>query len=532
MEKEGTRLKVANIVVSSTLAGLPDVHIKQEQPKHNHFFYTAHFSFPHRDYSCKTFLYPKGAVNCVGIKSYEDIAPCSAKAFQYISQKYPGNNIRVLSSAIHNIVASAQLECNIKLEALMLIGKYMVKFKPEKFPGAYLREGDPDFDEDVTVFKLFRTGKYYTVGGDDHRQIVLNGNRFPGYVSSVVFNHVCCLRRPPFPKLAHILPIINNSILRSLFGWWTFQELEEGYLRLVSSEFVFPGTWDIRQNDSYLFRLYLHRDGYITEDAHLVSPPLPHTHADAGRSAQQGVADATLKRKKQKERNKAQEDEGVAVEDEEEVEVEKDPAVGNGAYKPERECTAITRGAFRMVWWAHLLNSDRNIAASIGAATFMREGRHFFIKSRRGVLMYGDGDIYIPPALSPTPADGDEIAKRIWKVCGFTEFNYTPPPDTTRWLNLKKIAAAMNKQRCICRFEPLANVIRFKQGGYVDVRGGLWTHEAYPVQKRFVWNIAKLSKKKKGGEKRKTGAEDEDGGEVPQTLEPPKEKRKIAKYAP
>ncbi len=506
MDKAYTPLKVENIVVSGLLTGLPDVEKKQEQSKYSKFPHILHISFPHRDYSCKVFLYSRGIMNLVGIKCYEDIATCVAKAYQYILRKYAGHSIYIKKLAIHNIVASGHHESNIKLELLEKMRKYAVVYQPHKFPGAYLREGNKMLGEHVTVFKLFRPGSTYTVGGDNHASIVRNGERLPGYVDTVSYNHVCTMQFPPPYSLHEVLAAVNSDpVFRSLCGEFEYVANRDGPQPYIKSRpFFYPGAWNVeRMGPRLVFTTYISRDGLVSETATRVRGST-FTSRQRGENASRASDHMTGLVSSPAAKLRAQQDEDGESEGE------------GGRYSdiPLRSSTLISSSAVALLMWSRKLACHAELRKLIGRAEFKVQGVHFYIRTTRGVTMHGDGDLNFPSSLGFTKDQEKELAVTIWQVCGFVPYKRNPVPEELLHdgrapsINMKKAAADLNRERIKCRYEPLANIIRFEMGALLDSQGAIWKPASLRVNLQVIWRIVKIAKDGKGA-KRKRAVDDE-----------------------
>jgi TATA-box binding protein (TBP) (component of TFIID and TFIIIB) len=500
MKKQKTDLTVENIVVSGVLSGLPEKEQKQEQSRNSKFPHLAHACFPHRSYSpsfpgaissCKVFLYAHGVMNCVGIKDYEDVAVCVIRAYRYIVNRFPGQKIRILRCAIHNIVASGRLKSNIKLETLARVGKYNVTFQPSKFPGAYFKEGCKELHEDVTVFKMFHSGNYYTVGSNTHRMIVLNSARFPGYVQYSLYNQVCTLLPPPVPPLDELLIAVNASPIRALCADFAITRHPSfSHQVLESRAFAYPGDWwregntEARGPDAsaFSFRTIITHTGKVYEYA---------TNATHTLTLRQKMAIAdNLNRRRDKQDAAGDE---ITVEDALRAQVE----------IPIRESTLLPQSMTTMLLCASNLNSSTGLSQRIGRAQLEVAGTHFYIRTDCGLLLHMDGDINVPDSITSDAREKVVVAHHVWKACGFREMKkHSLDPPLPAQLNLKKIAADFNRASLKCRFEPLANAIRFDAGLVMYADGAISRPDNSRVSLAWMWATARVSK---AAERRKRG---------------------------
>ena len=491
MDREHTDLRVENIVVGGLLLGLPEDDRKQEQSKHSKFPHRLHFGFEFNGYSCKVFLYSGGIVNCVGIKAYEDIAPCVLKAYEHICLRYPSYDISILTLSIHNIVASGHTDCHIKLALLEKVHRYKVTYQPSKFPGAYLCEGDKKLGELVTVGKIFGPGAYYTVGARTHENIVVNGIRLPRYIAPVIYNHVCTRQLGPIAPLEELVGLVNRSCLRDLCGQFEYMPNKgkpQPFLR--SAEFHYPGAWDTaRQGPRFLFTAYIPADGTVYETA---TRPLKKFTLRQRMNMAQNTADTVAP---------------VNA-----ITAYGEPTPEDELYTeiPMRPSTLIPRTAVKLLSWAEQLNKS-SVRDFIGKANLIVAGTHFYVQTAREVLLHGDGDLCIPPGLGLTKEREKLLANAIWDACGFENYKvYTKQQVTLDGecvqqhvsLNLKKVAADINREGVKCKYEPLATVIRLEMGAIITADGKVCKAPSCPLVPGFIWRIAKMNKVGKRGQQK------------------------------
>jgi TATA-box binding protein (TBP) (component of TFIID and TFIIIB) len=492
MDKETTDLSVVNIVVSGFLSGLPEKAKKQEQSRNSKFPHLVHACFPHESYSpsfpgepysCKVFLYAHGVMNCVGIKDYEDVAVCVIRAYQHIVNRFPKHKIRIRRCAIHNIVASGRMSSNIKLDTLSRVGKYNVTYQPSKFPGAYIREGNKVMKEDVTVFKVFHSGKYFTVGSNTHRMIILNRQRFPTYVQHSVYNQVCTLQPPGMPPLAELLAAVNASPLRTLCASFSITRHPSfSSPVLESAPFSYPGDWgDNREAEtegvgasSFLFRTIITQSGGVYEYA---------TRRPARLTFRRRVGIS-----------KHLHDEGEEEEDEVEGDAAMEDAIRSHAEIPLRESTLIPQGISSVLLCPARMNASRGLVHKIGESMMVNVGTHFYIRSAHGLLLHTDGDVDVPDAIDADPRAKARVAAAVWAVCGYARLvRCSLPTPLKSPLNLKKIAADFNRARMRCRYEPLADVIRFHAGIIMYANGDICRPEGSRVSVKWMWSTARVT---------------------------------------
>jgi transcription initiation factor TFIID TATA-box-binding protein len=106
-------------------------------------------------------IFTSGKVVCTGAKSVEDVPPVVANMAKMlksigIENIYPDPEI-----IVQNIVASADLETGLNLNAIALgLGLENIEYEPEQFPGLVYRIKVPK-----VVVLIFSSGKLVVTGG-------------------------------------------------------------------------------------------------------------------------------------------------------------------------------------------------------------------------------------------------------------------------------------------------------------------------------------------------------------------------------
>lgn len=469
LDQEETSVRVANIVATATLSEISSAR-RQEQSAHIRFPHQLHVCFEVDGDATNAYIYQKGVMNLVGIRSYEKVAVCVARAYDYICKKDPSRRPVIVKMGTENIVAAGKLRQNINLEALRQSKRFDVIYQTKKFPGARLEIGGNSPDSPPAVYKVFRSGCFYTVGSTSHKEIIANAQRFPAYVASVLYNKVCVLCPPELPPLASLLPAVNGSELARVCGGKfvlaTHPSLPKEGDVLISQGFfreddAAPGNQALRT----IYQMIITRTGKLLETTCAPAAGANSVRRRARDAHAQfvGVMEST------------------------------GPLVPYGSIQ---DCAAFHPQTVHLIAWAQALNSCAELVKHTGAFSLCISHLYATLQTTQAIVLHPSGDLSIPEALQSKFAaegiDEDRLVDRIWETCKFTPFpSYASPGQSDLPLCLKKIAAELKRKGHACTFEPLANVIRFENGGVMRSDGTL--EMLSTVLLREIWAIARVS---------------------------------------
>jgi len=165
-------IKIENVVASTSITSkidLEDVSRRIEGAEYNKK------RFPGAIYRLKNpklavLVFGSGKIVCTGAKKITDVQIGVTKIFEKLEEigvSTDGQSDLVL----HNIVSSADLGCEINLDAVAMgLGFENIEYEPEQFPGLVYRIAEPK-----SVVLLFGSGKMIITGcksPDDSKLVV------------------------------------------------------------------------------------------------------------------------------------------------------------------------------------------------------------------------------------------------------------------------------------------------------------------------------------------------------------------------